>query len=386
MYDVIVVGARCAGSASALELARRGHQVLVVDRTPPSAGHVPPAGSIVGPGVLLLEHWGLLDQVRDTGCPPVRRVRVRLGDASFDVPLVRPGVVDAMYVAERNRLDPVLCDAAAAAGAEVRSDVRVTALHWEHGRVVGIEGEDASGRRIQERAPVVVGADGKHSFVARAAGAGRYRVRAAGLCGYHAFWSGAVDDEFEMLLGDGHQCLVFPMRDRRSWVVALRPADQWQAFRADPEAEYAHQLTMFPTLAASLEGARRVSRLWGTADLDGFFRPAVGPGWVLVGDAGHTKDPGRGRGISDALVQAHLMAGAIDEFLTGVASWDDALGQAARTRDAVFIDLHDLTHDLADAATVGESLALLPRVQEADDRQLSWLVDRLSRTEASCAG
>jgi flavin-dependent dehydrogenase len=167
------------------------------------------------------------------------------------------------------------------------------------------------------------------------------------------------------------------MRDDISWVVALRPVAEWRTYRADPDREYARQLAGFPVLSKSLAHARQRSRLSGTADLDGFFRPAVGPGWVLVGDAGHTKDPGRGRGISDALVQAHLVAGAISDVLCGRARWDGALLEWARTRDEVFGDLYDLTHDLADAATLDEQMALMPRVQEADDRQLVWLIEHL---------
>src|SRR5262245_28792335 len=117
-YDVIVVGARCAGSPTAMLLARKGYRVLLVDGTTfPSdtaSTHIVPP-----PGVEAVDRWGLLPALVASGCPAI-------GTYSFDFgPLViegRPGTAESpvSYCPRRTVLDKILVDGAAAAGAEVR--------------------------------------------------------------------------------------------------------------------------------------------------------------------------------------------------------------------------------------------------------------------------
>lgn len=80
------------------------------------------------------------------------------------------------------------------------------------------------------------------------------------------------------------------------------------------------------------------------------------------------------------------MAGALDGFLSGQSTWEDAVGAAALTRDQLFGDVYELTHDLADTVTVEGAGALLRRLQEAENQQLSWLLDRLPPSEATTIG
>ena len=174
-HDVIVVGARCAGSPLAMLLARRGHRVLLVDRaTFPSdtvSTHV-----IHPPGVAALRRWGLLDRVVATGCPPVGRYSFDLGPVAL---AGAPGTADDPYAYAPRRilLDKILVDAAAAAGAEVREGFTVEEVLVFDGRVTGVRGRDRSGRSIVERSRVVVGADGRNSLVAKAVRAPRYEER-----------------------------------------------------------------------------------------------------------------------------------------------------------------------------------------------------------------
>ena len=72
-HDVIVVGSRAAGAATAMLLARAGHDVLLLDRAQlPS--DTTSTHSLVRGGVVQLSRWGLLDDVLDSGAPPVRSV------------------------------------------------------------------------------------------------------------------------------------------------------------------------------------------------------------------------------------------------------------------------------------------------------------------------
>lgn len=381
MYDAIIVGARCAGAATALQLAGRGRRVLMVDRATLPSGRVPPAGNVVAPGVFYLRQWGVLDQLIAAGCPPVPSVIVHAGDARFEHVVDEPGDVDAMYVADHAVLDTLLASAAATAGAEVRLGVRVTELVWEAGRVAGIRGADADGAPLEERAAIVVGADGKTSFVARATRSRTYRARAAAQAGYYAFWAGTGHRSIEVFIAPRRQAIVFPTHHGQAWVVAVRPIDEWDAFKADAVHEYHRQIELFPELAEAMNGATRVSRYYGTADLGGFFRQASGPGWALVGDAGHTKDPGPGRGISDAFIQADLLAEAVDRSIA-TGAWADELDAYGRQRDELSTEIYDLTHDLAGHPPLDEAFALNARLIDAARRQQDWVVARASRMAA----
>ncbi len=197
-YDVIVVGARCAGSPTAMLLARRGHRVLVVDRSTFPSDTVS-THLVHPPGVAALQRWGLLDRVLATGCPPIDTYAFDFGTFALSG---APGTPESpvTYAPRRTVLDEVLVDAAAEAGAEVRERFTVDELVIEDASVVGVRGHGRDDRRtVTERARVVVGADGLHSLVARAVRPEQYRDQPpAPVRLPHTYWSGLpMDGRFE---------------------------------------------------------------------------------------------------------------------------------------------------------------------------------------------
>ena len=124
MYDVIVCGARCAGAPTAMLLARKGYEVLLLDRA--SFPSDLPHGHLIhreGPG--RLKAWGLLDRIIATNCPPITSMTTDYGDHPLTgVGLARDGVAMA-YAPRRRPLDQVLVEAAVEAGAELRAGFRV---------------------------------------------------------------------------------------------------------------------------------------------------------------------------------------------------------------------------------------------------------------------
>ena len=168
-YDAIVVGARCAGSPTAMLLARRGYRVLLVDRaTFPS--DTTSTHMVHAPGVAALRRWGLLDLVTAAGTPPVPGYDCDFGGVRITgSPQPADGVTTG-YAPRRSVLDTLLVDAASVAGAEVREGFTMSTLVVEDGRVAGIRGHTADGTSVVEQARVVVGADGWNSRVARAVG------------------------------------------------------------------------------------------------------------------------------------------------------------------------------------------------------------------------
>lgn len=157
MYDVIIVGARVAGSATALLLARRGVRVLVVDRAAFPSDTLS-THQVQLPGVARLARWGLLDRLVAAGTPPTRRLLFDPGPVALEGP-----IEGAIYSPRRTVLDKILVDAAREAGAEVRENVVVEGLLTDRtGRVTGIRCQEKRGITTTEQARLVIGADGKH--------------------------------------------------------------------------------------------------------------------------------------------------------------------------------------------------------------------------------
>jgi len=163
-FDAIVVGARCAGSPTAMLLARNGYRVLLVDRATFPSDTI--STHVVQPtGVGSLRRWGLLDRLIVTGCPPIHTYTFDFGPFTI---AGSPGTdnTPVAYCPRRTVLDKLLVDAAAEAGADVREGFTVEEVVLDDDRVVGVRGHGKDGRSVTDHARVVVGADGLHSLVA----------------------------------------------------------------------------------------------------------------------------------------------------------------------------------------------------------------------------
>src|SRR5438093_9868178 len=157
MYDAIVVGARCAGSPTAMLLARKGYRVLLLDKASFPSDTLS-VHYIHQPGVARLKRWELLDRVVASNCPPVHRLVIDFGPfALAGAPPPADGVAEG-YAPRRTILDQILAEAAVAAGAELREHISVDEVLTDGERVVGIRGRAAGGATVTEKARVVIGA------------------------------------------------------------------------------------------------------------------------------------------------------------------------------------------------------------------------------------
>jgi flavin-dependent dehydrogenase len=340
-YDAIIVGARCAGSPTAMLLARRGYRVLLVDRaTFPSdtvSTHI-----IHPPGVAALERWGLLERLQSTGCPPAGRYSYDFGPfAIAGSPRATQGIAVA-YAPRRTVLDKLLVDAAAKAGAEVREAFTVDELIFDEGRVIGVKGHERDGKRVAERARIVVGADGRNSTVAKAVRPHSYNEKPPLEVMYYTYWSGLRTDGFEVVIRPGRSWGAIGTHDDLTMLVIGWPYPELTTIRRDIEANYLQALELAPGFAERVRAARREGRFVGTA-VTSFFRKPYGPGWALVGDAGYDKDPITAWGISDAFRDADLCASALDEWLSGSRPFGDALADYQRARDERSLPMFELT-------------------------------------------
>jgi 2-polyprenyl-6-methoxyphenol hydroxylase-like FAD-dependent oxidoreductase len=319
-FDVVVVGARCAGSPLATLLARRGLSVCLVDRDEfPS--DTPSTHGIQPVGVEALERLGVLDRVR-AAAPPVEACFLAFDQhrVSFEDAISVTGA--PMFNVRRLVLDEILLDAAREAGAEVLTGTTVTGLHGADGRVAGVETTAGS-----LRGPLVVGADGARSTVARLVGAEEYHRSAPRRVFLWSYFEGVDPSERRIWLGAiGEDAFLASPTDSGLFLAAfVAPMRRRDELRLDRTQAYEEGVNRWPELSDVLAPARRAAPVQMMSNWHGFFRRSVGPGWALVGDAGHFKDPTPGQGIADALRQVEALAPAIERALAGPEPGDRAL-------------------------------------------------------------
>lgn len=348
MYDVIIVGTRVAGSATAMLLARRGLAVLAVDRARFPSDTLS-THQVQVPGVARLARWGLLEQILDAGTPPTRTVRFDQGPVVLSGRMPTCDGVDLMCSPRRTLLDRVLVDAARAAGAEVREDFTVEEVLTDGGRVVGVRGGNRGGPAVAEHARLVIGADGKHSTVARTVGAKAYRARPPRSMAYYTYWADVPAEGGEIYGRPGCAVGLWPTNDGLVMTYLAWPAARFGEFRRDVEGNFLRSMDAVG-LGERIRAGRRAERFRGTPDLPSYFRKPYGPGWALVGDAGLLLDPITGQGIADAFRDAELLAEAVLAGLGGDRPVEAALAGYQRARDRASRPMYDFTAQLAAVA------------------------------------
>jgi 2-polyprenyl-6-methoxyphenol hydroxylase-like FAD-dependent oxidoreductase len=344
-FDAIVVGARCAGSPAAMLLARKGRDVLVVDKaTFPSdtiSTHL-----IHSPGVAALRKWGLLDRLVATGCPPIQTYAFDFGPITITG---APGTDDSRvaYAPRRTVLDKLLVDAAAEAGVEVREGFTVEDVVIEDGRVIGVQGRQKGGPPVTEHARVVIGADGIHSLVAKAVKPEQYNEKPPLNASYYTYWSGLpMNGRFEAYIRPNRGFAAWPTNDGLTLVICGWPYAEFAANKKDVEGNYLKVFDLVPPFADRIRSAKREAAYVGTS-VPNFFRKPFGPGWALVGDAGYNKDFITAQGIQDAFRDAELCATALDQSFSGARSFDTAMNEYQSTRDAHVFPMYEFTAQLA---------------------------------------
>jgi flavin-dependent dehydrogenase len=380
-YDVVVVGARVAGSATAMLLARLGHDVVVVDQASfPS--DTTSTHSISRSGVVQLRRWGLLGEVLASGAPAIRQVTFHTGGESVTRVIKHKAGVDLVVAPRRYVLDTILAGAAERAGAEVRSGVTVTGVRRDrHGRVSGVHGHDRAGAPVELAARLVVGADGLGSRVARSVGAPVTQARPAGGAAQYAYYTGIAWSGFEFFVAERSFAGVFPTHGGQACIWVCSPAADARAVRRQTGSRAAafEQLLerAAPALAERLQPARRTSPVQGMLRQPNQLRQAHGAGWALVGDAGYYRDAVTASGISDAFHHAELLATALDQALDADAQEEAAaLAGYQRQRDQALREIFELTCALAGFPPVPAFVGLQKQLGAAIDTQAAALAAR----------
>jgi 2-polyprenyl-6-methoxyphenol hydroxylase-like FAD-dependent oxidoreductase len=321
-FDVVIVGARCAGAAAALLLARAGARVLVLDRALQGSDTTSTHALMRG-GVLQLHRWGVLPAIVEAGTPAIRSTTFSYPEHDITVAIEPKFGVNALYAPRRPLLDQVLTDAAIASGVDVHYGVRVDDLTRDRdGRVTGIV-VWGNGMRQRIDANLVIGADGLYSTVAQAIGAADLVVGRHSAAFLYSYWENLPVDGYYWRFQSGVSLGAIPTNDEATGLFVSVATDRFRAEIQgnDSTALYRRLIReASPDVDARLASARQVEGVRGFGGHRGFIKRATGPGWALIGDAAYFKDPLTAHGITDALRDAELLVRAIVQGTAGALS------------------------------------------------------------------
>ncbi len=354
--DAVIVGARCAGAATAMLLARAGARVMLVDRGVYGSDTLSTHALMRG-AVLQLHRWGILPDIVAAGTPPVHATTFSYRDQDVTVPIEPRYGVSALYAPRRALLDRILVDAAVQSGAEVHYRVRVDDVIADaDGRVRGITAS-SGGTRWNIEADIVIGADGLHSTIAQRVDApsivqGRHSTGVL-----YSYWERLPGDEYYWRFRTRASIGVIPTNDGAACVFASVPAERFRSeVRGNVVAAYRRLIRdSSAVFDARLDAARRVEPVRGFGGQLGFIRRGYGSGWALVGDAAYFKDPLTAHGITDALRDAELLARAI------VRGTSTALAEYDLTRLDLSRRLFEITDEIASFAWTDADVQSLHR-------------------------
>lgn len=324
-HDAIIVGARCAGSALAIDLARRGWDVALVDRDLFPSTTISTHG-LWPNGLARLERLGVLDRLRSEHELPMYESRF-LGCGHEIVGAFTPVEgFDRAAAPRRIALDKAGVDVALAAGAKGLFGRRVVGLLGS-----GTEEDPARGVTLDDGEQIgarwVFGADGRGSAVAKLLGITKERPLKGEMAFSYSYWEGIPNDGYGSMQIEFDRVLNrVPVEDGLHMLIAIRGPELTRGTKRERERKHIETLRSFPeTLDPDLlDRARRVTEVATAPEslMRGFFRRPTGPGWALLGDAGHFKHPGTAQGIGDAFEQALYIAEALSGQKPGLDDYE----------------------------------------------------------------
>ncbi|HET7011246.1 MAG TPA: NAD(P)/FAD-dependent oxidoreductase [Anaerolineales bacterium] len=343
-YDVIVVGARVAGSLVATLLGEGGHRVLLLDRARFPSDTLS-THFFRAPSFRAFHQAGAYHEVQRQS--PHLAVNYNVVDGIvFPEPVDRPEDYPFYLCVRRITLDDILIQRAKTVPhVELRESAKVERLIREDGKVTGVAWREPDGAG-EARARVVVGADGVRSFVAGEVGARAEHQEPVRRAMYYAYFRGVEQADgpaAEFHYRGNSLVYCFPCDDGLTLLAASVPIEEFKKFKADPEGSLLGELRSMADLAPRLEAAEREGEVKGTGSIPGYLRVPWGEGWALVGDSGMVMDPWSGQGIDQASTHAVLLAGRLSEFLRGRMDWPTAMQQYHRDRNEFSLKTYQRT-------------------------------------------
>lgn len=378
-YDAVVVGARVGGTTVATRLAKAGWRVLLVDRDRFPSDTIS-THQIFPNGVQVLEELGALNRLRAAHDVRPLQYSWRVIGHAVAGSFSPVGGHDRMYSVRRTALDAVLMETAVAAGVELRTGVTVQGLVG-----AGTAGDPARGVVLGDgstvEAPWVIGADGRTSTVARRLDLAATDPQRGNLAMLFAYWTGLPDSDWCQIDVQNQAALMSaPCEDGAHLLAVSGPPEITRGSAEDRQAAYLDALHHFPAVLNPrlLDHATQVAPVVSVPEtmMRGFRRTATGPGWALVGDAGHHKDSITARGISDAFHQAEILVRRIgDRLADDPERLDRELREYGDERDAALTPGYEATLTVARLQPPHEDRLALLRAVQSDPELTSIYFD-----------
>lgn len=345
-YDVIVIGARCAGSSLAIYLARAGFKVLLVDKaTFPS--DTLSTNTFFNNTTALLRELNVIEEVIKTNATPVKAIKFQFEDTVIEGPIPIVNGEDTSYCIRRTYLDDILLrQAGSLENVKILQGFRVNELVYKGDVVVGVRGEDRSGVLQEFTSSIVVGADGRHSVVRKLVKSEQKITSPSTVAIYFGYFSNIQHDgaaKFEVYKRGENMAILFPTNDNAYVVTVNFPLANkslLEDFKRNSEGSLRQLLTdQFPntTIGARLESATLTEPIRGLHEYENYWYKGMGKGWALVGDALCFKDPAMAQGIHDAIRGAQLLADTLDKNKERTKSWNQIAEEYQQVIEAEFM-------------------------------------------------
>lgn len=386
-FDAIVVGARVAGTAAAIFLARDGRRILLVDKDNfPSdrlSTHI-----VLSGGTRVLARMGELDTLERLGGVRFARMRSIGPDFDYGGDLMHADSDARGLCLGRVLMDAAMIDAARSfENVAFRARFRLTDLLIEDNAVVGIRGEDALGAH-EFHAPLTIGADGMRSSVAQLASE---RIGAfprvdvpCSRAYYYAYFEGVararlgdeVITEFESAPGAGN--LLCRCEHGLTVAATAFDASEMQVFRTGLSSNLRRYLERSFAVGQMLEGATMVGKVFSSGLLQNTYRDPVTDGALLLGDAGLHVDPLFGQGHSLALMSAAIVADLAPNWFstaTGNAIPSATLANFTARRDAELMQFYNASVKVSRALMLDKSTRAAHRAANREP----WAADEMIR-------
>lgn len=332
-YQVIIIGGRPAGASLAIRLGQQNIKTLVVDKaTFPSLPNVPSSPIAYSQHLVILEELGITEN--ELFHPDGRIDSMIVEFVNYFGAAMPLSIAEVkhpyIYGVDRSKFDSAIWEHANRyESVTARSGFSVTGIIKENGKVVGVKGQTERGKEETFMADLVVGADGRFSFAAQQFDAATLEEHNDYITNsYHAEWENVADGRVPHAgamynVGKGFAVLMIPI-DTRKYIVGIYLRPDQQKSEDGLEAFYLDSIKAVAPVWERLKDAERVTSVVGVKGIRNGMRQPYGDGWALVGDAFHYKDPLDGQGIYDALLEAKYLDEAIQQWLNGGKTWEQA--------------------------------------------------------------
>jgi 2-polyprenyl-6-methoxyphenol hydroxylase-like FAD-dependent oxidoreductase len=343
-FDVIIVGARVAGSILATLLGEVGRRVLLLDRARFPSDTLS-THFFRAPTLRALKQIGVYEEV--SAVAPHLRVNYNVVDGIvFPEPVDRPDDFPFYMCVRRITLDEILVRRArAVSGVELREAATAIRLIRDRDRVSGVAWKEAGGTG-EVRARVVVGADGVHSFVAKEAGASAESTEPVHRAMYYAYFRGVAHAEgpaAEFHYRGNSLVYCFPCDGELTLLASSVPIALFGEFKRSPEQKFFDEIRSMSALVPRLSKAECEGDVRGTGTIPGYLRVPYGMGWAVVGDAGMIMDPWSGQGMDQASTHATILARRLNEYLDEKTDWQTAMQAYHRERNEFSVNTYHRT-------------------------------------------